>query len=121
MFSSRWSFVVRFGLWSTAVTIVSSSITANVIGTRSIAPLGLWVPNRATRAARTSSSRLRLLRQPEHALADDVALDLCGAAPDRLGPREEERCLQHRDGIVGAAVAASVTGDELLLVGDVAG
>ena len=38
---------------------------------------------------------LRLLGQAEHPLADDVALDLRRAAPDRLGPAEEER-RQHR-------------------------
>ena len=35
-----------------------------------------------------------LLRQAEHPLAHDVALDLGRAAPDRLGPGEEERRLQ---------------------------
>src|SRR5580765_6887332 len=98
-----------------------SSTNANVMGTRSIAPDGLCVANRATRACATRSSRLRFLRKPQHSLADDVALDLGGPAPDGLGPREEERGLQDRHRVVGAAVAAAVAGDELLLVGHVAG
>src|SRR3954454_10865259 len=98
-----------------------SSTNAKVMGTRSIAPDGLCVANRATRACATRSSRLRFLWEPQHALADDVALDLGGAAPDGLGPREEERGLQDRHGIVGAAVAPAVARDELLFVGHVAG
>src|SRR4051794_707374 len=121
MFSSRWSFVVRFGLWSTALTMVSSARTANVIGTTSIAPLGLCVASRATRATLTDSSRLRLFRQPEHALTHDVALDLRGAAPDGLGSGEEERRLQDRHRVIGAAVTPPVTGDELLLLARRAG
>src|SRR5581483_9509227 len=160
MLASRCNRVVRFGLWSTAVRIVASPTSANVMGTTSTAPDGLRVASRATRAAPTrasinrasapwagraparrtfagaappephrrsarwrsldrpaSGSRgLRLLRQAEHPLADDVALDLRGTAPDRLRAGEEERCLQDRHGVVGAPAPAAVPGHELVLV-----
>ena len=45
------------------------------------------------------------LRETQDALADDVALDLGGAAPDGLGPAEEERGLQDADRVVGVAPA----------------
>ncbi len=40
-----------------------------------------------------SPAALRFLRQAEDALADDVALDLAGTAPDGLRPAEEERAI----------------------------
>ena len=49
-------------------------------------------------------SRL-LLREAEHPLAEDVALDLVGAAVDRLGPGVEEAVLHRRP----AAVARAAT------------
>src|SRR5437899_9264784 len=55
MFASRRRAVVRFGLWSTAKTRMSSS-SANTIGTRCGAPSGRTVASRATRA-RESASR----------------------------------------------------------------
>src|ERR1019366_820482 len=55
---------------------------------------------------------LRLLRQPECPLADDVALDLGGAAPDRLGAAEKEARLQVAHGVVVAP--APVPGQEPL-------
>src|SRR3954452_22576149 len=121
--SSRCSFIVRFGLWSTADTSVWSSRPANVNGTRSMAPLGLCVPRRATGAAssRAQCSGLGLFGEPKDPFSDDVALDLGRAAPDRLRPREEERGLQHRGGVGGDATAASVAGHHLLLVTGVAG
>src|SRR5215475_13242683 len=35
-----------------------------------------------------------LAREPEHPLADDVALDLAGAGVDRLRPADHERAVQ---------------------------
>jgi len=55
-----------------------------------------------------SAGDLRLLRQSEDALADDVALDLGGAAPDRLGPGEEEERLEDADGVVAHRLAHAV-------------
>src|SRR5262249_18932697 len=41
-----------------------------------------------------SPSDSRLAREPEHPLADDVALDLAGAGVDRLRPADHERAVQ---------------------------
>src|SRR5262245_18271694 len=120
MLSSRCSRVVRLGLWSTAVTIVPSSTNANVTGTTSIAPDGFRVASRATGAAATSA-RLGFFGKPKNALADNVPLDLGGAAPDRLRPREEERRLHDRHGVVGTAVATAVARHVLVDVSDLAG
>src|SRR5262245_7877973 len=46
-----------------------------------------------------------LAREPEHPLADDVALDLAGAGVDRLRPAEHERALQLVDLVVLGRVA----------------
>src|SRR4051812_25497846 len=100
--------------------MVSSSTNANVHGTRSMPPRELRVARRATRAA-TTSARLGFFGKSKNSLADDVALDLGCASPDRLGSREEERGLQDRHGVVGAAVPATVTGDELFFVRDAPG
>ena len=40
---------------------------------------------------------------PQDSFADDVPLDLGSAAPDGLGPAEEEARLQGRHGVVGPA------------------
>src|SRR5580658_3843016 len=50
-------------------------------------------PPAGRRASGAGSGRARLLRQAEHPLADDLALDLGGASPDRLRAGEEERGL----------------------------
>ena len=47
--------------------------------------------NTPPRRERRSSAGSRLLGQAENALADDVALDLAGTAPDRLRAGKEER------------------------------
>src|SRR5207237_565060 len=49
-----------------------------------------------------SRAGLGLLRQAEHALAHDVALDLAGAAPDRLAAAEEERAHHRADRVAVA-------------------
>src|SRR4029079_833957 len=58
------------------------------------------------RSPRDHLSR-RLLRQAEHALADDVALDLAGATPDRLAATEEERAEHRADRIARPALVAN--------------
>ena len=57
-----------------------------------------------SRAWGPAGRRLGLPGQAEDPLADDVALDLRRAAPDRLGPGEEER-RHHRADRVGLAAA----------------
>src|SRR3954447_23666510 len=123
MLSRRCSFVVRFGLWSTAVTSVCSTTAANVKGARSMAPLGLWVASRATDApvSRVQRSGLGLFGEPKDPFTHDVALDLRGAAPDRLRAREEEGRLQHRRGVRRNAATPAIARHHLLLVSGVAG
>src|SRR5688572_14358008 len=111
---------------------------ANTNGTRSTPPSARLVASRPTRAAARRSSAsapstgppggcvaarlagaraVGLLGEPEHPLADDVALDLGGPAPDRLRAAEEERRLQRADGIVLGAPAPAHAGHGLLVVG----
>src|SRR3954453_23670028 len=54
MLARRLSLVVRLGLWSTALTIVSSPSSAKVIGTMCGRPAASAVASRATRAARNA-------------------------------------------------------------------
>src|SRR4029079_11209627 len=86
------------------------------MGTRSIAPDGLCVASRATRAEATSPW-LGLFGKSKDSLADDVALDLGGAAPDRLRAREEERRLQHARRVALGDAPAPVAGHLLLGIG----
>src|SRR4051794_33377592 len=51
----------------------------------------------------------RLLRQTEDAFADDVALDLAGATPDRLAAAEQERAHHRADGVTRPAPVANGT------------
>src|SRR5579872_1671667 len=65
--------------------------------------------------ARASAGGLRLLREAEHALTDDVALDLGGAAPDGLGAGEEEARLQRAHRVALAPAPRPDAGEELLV------
>ena len=49
---------------------------------------------------------LGFLGEAEDSLADDVALDLAGAAPDGLAATEEERAHHRADRVAGAALLA---------------
>ena len=64
----------------------------------------------AERRAQPAAAALGSFGRPEHPLADDVALDLGGAAPDRLGAGEEERRLQVADRVVVAAPPHTLLG-----------
>src|SRR3954468_21033895 len=65
-----------------------------------------------TRCAPRSASA-RLAGKPEHALAEHVALDLVGAAVDRVGAAEEEQLLLERE-LVGRRAISSADRDEAL-------
>src|SRR5437763_873367 len=57
------------------------------------------------REVHVSPSGSRLTREPEHPLADDVALDLARAGVDRLGPAHHERALQLVERVFTAGLA----------------
>src|SRR5262245_52166210 len=94
MFRRRWRSVVRFGLWSTAIAIVSSQ-AANVTGTTWGRPPSPTVARRATRASprrRRASSRSRSMtrRYRTGAHDDDGGLPLrpgrISSVPERQPP-----------------------------------
>ena len=98
--------------WSIVTAAVSTPCHP---GVRFITPTPLAAAGEPRRQVATLGS----LGRPEHPLADDVALDLAGAAPDGLGPAEEERRLQR----VGAGSASlvrtpAVAGHRLLAPAD---
>src|SRR5205823_3601189 len=62
------------------------------------------------REVHVSPSGSRLTREPEHPLADDVALDLARAGVDRLRPADHERALQLVERVLALLVAVASSG-----------
>src|SRR5256886_1391154 len=58
----------------------------------------------------TFPSSSRLTREPEHPLADDVALDLAGTGVDRLRPADHERSVQLVECVLALLVAVASSG-----------
>src|SRR5580658_6943886 len=92
---------------------VPCRVAAGGVADPSCGPAGLAGPLSRRRSV---ALRAWLLRQAEHPLADDLALDLGGATPDRLGAREEERSLQQADRVARARGARADARHELLAV-----
>src|SRR5438552_10993459 len=92
-FSRNFRAVARSISWS---ALNPKSMRLSWVGGPEMAP---HTPQRSARpgkaVARLDHASFLALRQPEHALADDVLLDFRRAALDRVGARPEERILPH--------------------------